>query len=177
LLHQEGRKMSNWNLDHTYPNGRLQKKVDCSWGYSELIKHLVVNPIGVYTGDSGIQGYYDMWEDRGLTEEVYEQHKTDAGCVGPQCSDPNTVWSADDCHLFNTKENTLLKSSCYCKCQTDYELKDGVCKKKSNISAQGDSEEPPFTPIQILGGVAVGITLLVTAAIFMTGGKKDVQPI
>ena len=161
--------MSNFDLDHTYSSGRVQKTVDCSWGYNEFIKSMIVNPM------VGIQSYYDMWAERGLTAVVFEERKTQAGCDGPKCSDSNTVWNKESCSTA-----AQLPTDCYCKCDGDATFKNGKCNKKSNLQTQSDNVtkvEPPFTPIQILMGVGVATTLLVTAAIFMTGDKKDVQPI
>ena len=138
-------------------HGRFRYNVDCSWGYPEFIKSLIVNP------DVNMQSYYDMWEGRGLTAEVFEERKIQAGCDGPQCSDPNTVWSSSDCET-----SSRLDENCYCKCQTDYTFKDGVCVK-SNFSTMGDGEpvKPPFTPEQILGGVAIATALMISV-IFLT---------
>ena len=167
---REGKNLSKWEIDYTVPegmgHGRFRYNVDCSWGYPEFIKSLMVNP------NVNIQSYYDMWEGRGLTAEVFEERKIQAGCVGPQCSDPNTVWSSTAC-----EGSAKLNENCYCKCQTDYTLKNGLCVK-SNISAMGDGEpiKPPFTPIQILMGVGIATTLLVSAVLFM-GGEKIVEPV
>ena len=166
----EGKNLSKWEIDYTVPSeighGRFIYSVDCSWGYPEFIKSLVVTP------NANMQAYYDLWEGRGLTAEVFEERKIQAGCVGPQCSDPNTVWSSVDC-----ENASILNENCYCKCQTDYTFKNGVCVK-SNMSAMGEGEpiKPPFTPIQILMGVGVATTLLVSVVLFM-GGEKNVEPV
>lgn len=162
--------MSNFDLDHTYATGngnnRVQETVDCSWGYPEFIKSKIVNPM------VGIQSYYDMWAERGLTAEVFEGFKSQAGCDGPQCSDPNTGWNKESC------ANAIqLSSDCYCKCDGDFEFKNGKCNKKAKIQSQSNNVtevKPPFTPNQILLGVGVGVTVLVSLGIYMTGEKKDV---
>jgi hypothetical protein len=158
--------MSNFDLDYTYSSGRLQKTVDCSWGFPEFIKSMMVNPA------SSIQSYYDMWAERGLTAEVFEERKTQAECGGPQCSDPNTGWNKESC-----ANATQLSSDCYCKCDGDSEFKNGKCNKKANIQSQSANVaevKPPFTPNQILLGVGVGVTILVSLGIYMKGDKKDV---
>jgi len=113
-----------------------------------------------------------MWADRGLTGEVVEGFKSQAGCGGPQCSDPNTGWNKESC------ANAIqLSSDCYCKCDGDYEFKNGKCNKKAKIQSQSSNVsevKPPFTPNQILLGVGVGVTVLVSLGIYMTGDKKDV---
>jgi len=169
----EGKNLSKWTLDYTVQSGmgygRFIFDVDCSWGYAEFIKSIVV----VSSWSIGnMQSNFDMWARKGLTAEVFEERKIQAGCVGPQCSDPNTVWSSVDC-----ENETPLNENCYCKCQTDYTFKNGVCVK-SNMSAMGEGEpiKPPFTPIQILMGVGVVTTLLVSGALFM-GGGKNVEPV
>jgi hypothetical protein len=158
--------MSNFDLDHTYSSGRVQETVDCSWGYPEFIKSMIVNP------SVSIKSYYDMWAERGLTAEVFEGFKSQAGCGGPQCSDPNTGWNKESC------ANAIqLSSDCYCKCDGDYEFKNGKCNKKAKIQSQSSNVsevKPPFTPNQILLGVGVGVTVLVSLGIYMTGDKKDV---
>ena len=162
--------MSNFDLDHTYATGngnnRVQETVDCSWGYPEFIKSKIVNPM------LGIQSYYDMWAGRGLTAEVFEGFKSQAGCDGPQCSDSNTGWNKESC--VNAAQ---LPADCYCKCDGDNYFKNGKCNKKANIQSQSANVaevKPPFTPKQILLGVGVGVTVLVSLGIYMKGEKKDV---
>lgn len=156
--------MSKWTLDHTRPsNSRDMFVVDCSWGYPEFIRSIMVNPAG------GIQSYYDMWEERGLTAEVFEEHKTRAGCSGPQCSDPNTVWNKEECDLSTMKP---VAGECYCTCKNGY-THDGEKCVKAKQKATSDSESPPFTPAQILLGVGIGTTILVAMSLMMGGEKND----
>ena len=147
--------MSDFDLDYTYSSGRLQKKVDCSWGYSELIKSMIVNPM------VGIQSYYDLWAERGLTAEVFEGFKSQAGCVGPQCSDSNTVWNKESC-----ANAAQLPADCYCKCDGDEIFKNGKCGVDSNID---DSTQ---ISLPIIGGI-IGLGIIIMFSL-MSGGKKDV---
>jgi len=158
--------MSSWNLDHTSAQGRrLQKEVDCSWGYTEFIRSMVITP-------TGIQDYKDMWAERGLTAEVFEEHKTRAGCTGPQCSDPNTVWNKEGCE-FETVAPVV--GECYCICKNGYTHDGEKCVKAKSGSGDDDTtaESPPFSPGKILLGVGIGTTLLVAMSLMMGGEKND----
>ena len=159
--------MSNWEIEYTVPegmgHGRFRYNVYCSWGYPEFIKSLMVNP------NVNIQSYYDMWEGRGLTAEVFEERKIQAGCVGPQCSDPNTFWNKEECDLSTMKP---VAGECYCTCKNGY-THDGEKCVKAKQKATSDSESPPFTPAQILLGVGIGTTILVAMSLMIGGEKND----
>lgn len=133
-----------FDLDHTYSSGRLQAIVDCSLTYHEFIKSRMYNESGQKFSSASYSDFKKLWEDRGLTAEVYDNYQS-MTCPEnhTRCSDSDAVFvgGATDC----------VSTDCHCVKQVS-----AITAQSSNIKPVNSELDTP----KILGLTALGIVSL-----------------